>query len=459
MAKDSANDWNTRTKLVHAGSRRSQYGEMSEAIFLTQGFVYESAAQAEARFIESGPDEFIYARYGNPTVRMFEERMAALEGAEDAFATASGMAAVNGALFSQLKAGDHIVSAKALFGSCLYITETLLPRFGVEVDFVDGADLDQWRAAVRPGTKLVFLEAMSNPTLEVIDIAAVAEIAHAVGAIVVVDNVFATPIFQRSIALGADVVIYSATKHIDGQGRCLGGIVLGTREFIRGTFEAYLKHTGGALSPFNAWIMLKGLETLDLRCRAQAASAQRIAEALQGHPNVPRVIYPGLPDHPQAELVRRQMEAGGTMIAIAADEIVMEPSAILGPVDPQLNGWPAVGILEPQPNRQRHPVAEPQRREVAFGQGDPHPRIATAMIGQRQVEARARKQRLRQIGADTGIQGGRIQRCLGPSVKGHMRKRGIQDAVGGGIGHGGLGHGCRTELYADSGVDKSRLPC
>ena len=316
MAKDSANDWNTRTKLVHAGSRRSQYCEMSEAIFLTQGFVYESAAQAEARFIESGPDEFIYARYGNPTVRMFEERMAALEGAEDAFATASGMAAVNGALFSQLKAGDHIVSAKALFGSCLYITETLLPRFGVEVDFVDGADLDQWRAAVRPGTKLVFLEAMSNPTLEVIDIAAVAEIAHAVGAIVVVDNVFATPIFQRSIALGADVVIYSATKHIDGQGRCLGGIVLGTREFIRGTFEAYLKHTGGALSPFNAWIMLKGLETLDLRCRAQAASAQRIAEALQGHPNVPRVIYPGLPDHPQAELVRRQMEAGGTMIAI-----------------------------------------------------------------------------------------------------------------------------------------------
>lgn len=316
MAKDSANDWNTRTKLVHSGSRRSQYGEMSEAIFLTQGFVYDSAGQAEARFIESGPDEFIYARYGNPTVRMFEERMAALEGAEDAFATASGMAAVNGALFSQLKAGDHIVSAKALFGSCLYITETLLPRFGVEVDFVDGTDLDQWRAAVRPGTRLVFLEAMSNPTLEVIDIAAVAEIAHAVGALVVVDNVFATPIFQRSIELGADVVIYSATKHIDGQGRCLGGIVLGTREFIRGTFEAYLKHTGGALSPFNAWIMLKGLETLDLRCRAEAESALRIAEALQGHPNVTRVIYPGLADHPQAELVRRQMEAGGTMIAI-----------------------------------------------------------------------------------------------------------------------------------------------
>jgi O-succinylhomoserine sulfhydrylase len=309
-------DWTARTQLVHAGARRSQYGEMSEAIYLTQGFRYDSAEQAEARFIEAGPDEFIYARYGNPTVRMFEERMAALEGAEDAFATASGMAAVNGALFSQLKAGDHIVSSKALFGSCLYITETLLPRFGVEVSFVDGTDLGQWRAAVRPDTKLVFLETMSNPTLEVIDIAAVAEITHAAGATLVVDNVFATPVFQRSFDLGADVVLYSATKHIDGHGRCLGGIVLGRREFIRGAFEGYLKHTGGALSPFNAWVMLKGLETLDLRCRAQAASADALARAISGHPAVARVIYPGLPDHPQAALVARQMETGGTMIAI-----------------------------------------------------------------------------------------------------------------------------------------------
>ncbi len=308
-------DWKARTKLVHAGTRRSQYGETSEAIFLTQGFVYPDAATAEARFIEAGEDEFIYARYGNPTVRMFEDRIAALEGAEDAFATASGMAAVHGALLSQLRAGDHIVSARALFGSCLYIVETLLPRFGVEVTFVDGTDLDQWRAAVRPDTKLVFLESLSNPTLEIIDISGVAEIAHAVGAQVVADNVFATPIFQRTLALGADVVIYSATKHIDGQGRCLGGVVLGSREFVRGPLEGFLKHTGGALSPFNAWVMLKGLETLDLRCRAQAATATILAESLQGAPGLGKVIFPGLPDHPQYDLARRQMETGGTMLA------------------------------------------------------------------------------------------------------------------------------------------------
>jgi O-succinylhomoserine sulfhydrylase len=309
-------NWSNRTKLVHAGSRRSQYGEMSEAIFLTQGFLYPTAEAAEARFIEAGPDEFIYARYGNPTVRMFEERMAVLEGAEDAFATASGMAAVSGALFSVLKAGDHVVSAKALFGSCLYITETLLPRFGVAVTFVDGTDLDQWREAVRPDTKLVFLESISNPMLEVIDIRAVSEIAHQAGALVMVDNVFATPVLQRSLELGADVVIYSATKHIDGQGRCLGGVVIGTRDYIRGPLEGYLKHTGGAMSPFTAWVMLKGLETLDLRCRAQAETASAIAEALCGHATLSKVIYPGRPDHPQADLVARQMETGGTMLAV-----------------------------------------------------------------------------------------------------------------------------------------------
>ena len=311
-----SDDWSPRTRAVHAGARRSQYGETSEAIYLTQGFVYPDAETAEARFIAAGPDEFIYARYGNPTVRMFEERMAAIEGSEDAFATASGMAAVHGALFCQLKAGDHVVSARALFGSCLYIVETLLPRFGIEVSFVDGTDLGQWRAAIRPDTRLVFLESISNPTLEVIDIAAVARLAHAVGAQVIADNVFATPVFQRSHALGADVVIYSATKHIDGQGRCLGGVVLGSRDFIRGKLEPFLKHTGGALSPFNAWVMLKGLETLDLRCRAQAESARILAEALRGNPALVRVIYPGLPDHPQAELARRQMQTGGTMVAI-----------------------------------------------------------------------------------------------------------------------------------------------
>jgi O-succinylhomoserine sulfhydrylase len=306
----------TRTKLVHDGIRRSQYGEVSEAMFLTQGFVYDTAEQAEARFLKAGEDEFIYARYGNPTVRMFEDRIAALEGAEDAFATASGMAAVNGALCSMLRAGDHVVSARALFGSCLYILEEVLTRYGVQVTFVDGTDLDQWRAAVRPGTKAVFLEAISNPTLEVIDIAAVSEIAHAHGAMVLVDNVFATPILQRSLDLGADALIYSATKHIDGQGRVLGGVILGTVEFIRKTVEPYMKHTGGSMSPFNAWVLLKGLETMDLRVRAQAATAQQLAAALAGHPALERVIFPGLPDHPQHLLATRQMEGGGTVLSI-----------------------------------------------------------------------------------------------------------------------------------------------
>ncbi len=309
-------NWKAKTKLVHSGTRRSQYNEVSEAIFLTQGFVYDSAEQAEARFIESGDDEFIYARYGNPTVRMFEERIAALEGAEDAFATASGMAAVNGALFSALKAGDHIVSAKALFGSCLFIVENLLPAFGVEVTFVDGTDLDQWRAAVRPDTKLCFLEAISNPTLEVIDISGVAEITHAAGALLVVDNVFATPVFQRSLDLGADVVIYSATKHIDGQGRCLGGVVLGSRDFIRSTLEPYLKHTGGALSPFNAWVLLKGLETLALRCDSQGDTALVLAETLDGDAKLERAIYPFLANHPQYDLAKSQMTKGGTVVSL-----------------------------------------------------------------------------------------------------------------------------------------------
>src|SRR6056297_240757 len=219
-----SDSWQKRTRLVHGGTRRSQYNEVSEAIFMTQGFVYDSAAQAEARFIESGPDEFIYARYGNPTVAMFEERIALLEGAEDAFAAASGMAAVNGALMSMLRAGDHLVSARALFGSCLYIVEDILPRYGVEVTLVDGADLDQWCAAVRPDTKAVFFESMSNPALELVDIQSVSEIAHAQGALVVVDNVFSTPVYSDALAQGADVIIYSSTKHIDGQGRTLGGV-------------------------------------------------------------------------------------------------------------------------------------------------------------------------------------------------------------------------------------------
>lgn len=307
---------NTRTKLVHEGIRRSQYGEVAEAIYLTQGFVYESAEQAEARFIEAGEDEFIYARYGNPTVRMFEERIAAIEGSEDAFATASGMAAVNASLMSILKAGDHVVSSRALFGSCLYILEEVLVRFGVEVTFVDGIDLDQWRKAMRKDTKAVFLESLSNPTLEVIDIESVSGLARAVGATVIVDNVFATPVYSRAFELGADVVVYSTTKHIDGQGRCLGGVVLSSREFIRKSLEPYLKHTGGAMSPFNAWVMLKGLETLDLRVRAMTASAMELAKAVAGHEKLSQVIYPHLPDHPQFALARRIMDEGGTMLSI-----------------------------------------------------------------------------------------------------------------------------------------------
>jgi len=312
-----SNSWNKRTPAVHGVFRRSQYNEVSEAIFLTQGFVYENAEQAEARFIESGPDEFIYARYGNPTVSMFEQRIAALEGGEDAFATASGMAAVNAALTSMLQAGDHVVSAKALFGSCLYILENILVRYGVEVTFVDGTDLDQWRAAIRPDTKAVFFESMSNPTLEVIDIKSVSDLAHAVGAVVVVDNVFSTPVFSRAIEQGADVVVYSATKHIDGQGRALGGVIIGSKDFIRGTVEPYLKHTGGALSPFNAWIMLKGLETIALRVNAQTETAQKLAEALDGHPALERTLYPGLKTHAQNALVQSQLGGkGGTVLSL-----------------------------------------------------------------------------------------------------------------------------------------------
>ncbi|MBD3803167.1 MAG: aminotransferase class V-fold PLP-dependent enzyme [Thioclava sp.] len=304
-----------RTKLVHDGIRRSQYGEMAEALFLTQGFVYPSAEAAEARFLSSGDDEFIYARYGNPTTRMFEDRMAAIEGTEDAFACASGMAAINGALTCLVKAGDHIVAARQMFGSCLHVLK-VLEGFGVDVTLVDGTQLDEWRAAMRPETKICFFESVSNPGLEVIDIAGVAKIAHEGGASVVVDNAFASPIFSRAVELGADVIVYSATKHIDGGGRVLGGVVCGTKEFIRGPLEMYVKHTGGAMSPFHAWVLLNGLQTLDLRVRAQAGNAAAVAAAVAGHEKLARTVYPGLMDHPQHGLAMDQMGSGGTMIAL-----------------------------------------------------------------------------------------------------------------------------------------------
>ncbi|MGY9036111.1 MAG: O-succinylhomoserine sulfhydrylase [Rhodobacterales bacterium] len=305
-----------QTIAVHSGTKRSQYNEMSEAIFLTQSFKYKTAEQAEDLFLNPKKEEFGYSRYENPTVRMFEERMAAIEKTEDAYATATGMAAVHGALFSILKAGDHLVASRALFGSCLYIIEELLPRFGVEISFVDGTDLDDWERSITTNTKVVFLETISNPTLEIIDLATVSEIAHRKGALVIVDNVFTTPVFSLAASLGADVIIYSATKHIDGQGRCLGGVICGTEEFIQKVVLPFMKHTGGSLSPFNAWILLKSLETINLRCRTQAESALKIAKSLEKHPKIKNITYPYLKSHSQYLLAKKQMTGGGTVIAI-----------------------------------------------------------------------------------------------------------------------------------------------
>ena len=313
MSIERRRNWKPATTLVHGGTLRSGFGETSEALYLTQGFVYENLEAAEARFKGEEPG-FIYSRYANPTVDMFEKRMCALEGAEDARATASGMAAVAAALLCSVKAGDHVVAARALFGSCRWIVEVLMPKYGIESTLVDGTKIEEWERAVRPNTKLFFLESPTNPTLEVIDIAAVAKVANAIGARVVVDNVFATPLQQRPLELGAHVVVYSATKHIDGQGRCLGGVILSDKTWIDENLHDYFRHTGPSLSPFNAWTLLKGLETLPLRVRQQTETAGRIAEHLAGHPGVARVIYPGRSDHPQADIIARQMKGGSTLI-------------------------------------------------------------------------------------------------------------------------------------------------
>lgn len=307
--------YHPETRLVQAGTLRSQYGETSESLFLTQGFVYDSAEECEERFASSTPG-FLYSRFSNPTVAMFERRMAEFEGAEAARATATGMAAVTAALVGPVRAGDHVVAAKALFGGCRWVVEDFLPRFGVESTLVNGLDLDAWRNAVRPNTKVLFLESPTNPTLEVIDIAAVAKIAHAAGAKLVVDNVFATPLWQSPLALGADCVVYSATKHIDGQGRCMGGIILASEQFIQEHIHMLLRQTGPSMSPFNAWVLLKGLETLHLRVRRQSETAAAVADALAGHPKLARLVYPGRPDHPQAAIVARQMRGGSTLVAL-----------------------------------------------------------------------------------------------------------------------------------------------
>jgi O-succinylhomoserine sulfhydrylase len=313
-----AKKYRPETRLVHSGTLRSQFGETSEAMFVTQGFVYDTAEQCEARFNNTEPG-YIYARYSNPTVTMFERRIADFEGAEAARATASGMAAVTTALIGQVRAGDHVVAAKALFGSCRWVIEEFLPRFGVASTLVDGLDLDQWKQAVRPNTKAFFLESPTNPTLDVLDIPAIAEIAHAAGATLVVDNVFATPIWQSPLELGADIVVYSATKHIDGQGRCLGGVILATEKLIQDNFHMYLRQTGPSISPFNAWVLLKGLETMHLRVRRQTETAGIVADALAKHGKIARLIYPGRADHPQAATVKKQMRAGSTLVGFAVD--------------------------------------------------------------------------------------------------------------------------------------------
>ncbi|MGB3626244.1 MAG: O-succinylhomoserine sulfhydrylase [Henriciella sp.] len=316
MSTRDGDDWKPATKLVRGGTMRSQFGETSEAIFLTSGYAYDSAEQAAARM--AGEEEgFVYSRYANPTVRMLEDRLALVEGAETCRVTASGMGAISSAMIAPVGTGDRVVAASALFGSCRVICQTILPRYGVETEFVQGDDLDAWKKALSKPTKLVLIESPSNPLLEAVDIAAVAELAHAAGAKLVVDNVFATPILQKPLELGADISVYSATKHMDGQGRVLAGAILGPSEWMEEFIDPWLRHTGPAPSPFNAWVVLKGLETLDLRVRQACRNAARLAHSIAGHDNVRAVRYPGRTDHPHHEVHARQMQDGGTLIAFS----------------------------------------------------------------------------------------------------------------------------------------------
>jgi O-succinylhomoserine sulfhydrylase len=320
--------WRAATQMVRGGTGRSVHGETSEAIFMNSGYVYDSPESAEARFL--GEEEgYVYSRYANPTVAMFEKRMCLLEGAPAARGTASGMSAVFASLASQVKSGDHVVAARALFGSSLYILKTLLTSWGVEVTFVDGVELDQWADAIKPNTVAALLETPTNPTLDVLDIQAISYLVHKVGGTVIVDNVFATPIYQKPLELGADIVVYSATKHIDGQGRCLGGVILGTSEFVEDTLHPFLKHTGPSLSSFNAWTLLKGLETLPLRVQQMTDNARKIATALEGNDRIKRVIYPGLESHPQHDVARQQMSDFSSLIALEIDGGKKEAFAFL----------------------------------------------------------------------------------------------------------------------------------
>lgn len=314
MAGKDKSDLRPQTLLVRGGLERSPYFETSEALYLTSGYVYETAEEAEAAF-KGDIDRYIYSRYANPTVAMFEERLRLFEGAEFCRGFASGMAAVFASIACQVKAGDRVVASRALFGSCHYIITEILPRYGVETVLVDGTNLEEWEAALAPGAQCVFLETPSNPTLEIIDLKAVSDLAHAAGANVIVDNVFATPVLQQPLEFGADIVVYSTTKHIDGQGRCMGGAVLGPKSFNDDHLTQFIRHTGPSMSPFNAWVMLKGMETLELRVKRHCESAKQVALHLRTLPGVHRVIYPGLEDHPQAALAQRQMKDGGSLVA------------------------------------------------------------------------------------------------------------------------------------------------
>ena len=307
--------WRPQTRLVRGGTRRSPFQETGEAIFMTSGFVYDRAEDAEAAF-KNEVERFIYSRYGNPTNEMFQDRMCLLEGAEACRATASGMAAVFASIASWVKTGQRVVGSRALFGSCLYILTDILPGYGIETEIVDGTDLDQWRDALKKPTAAVFLETPSNPGLEIIDLRAVATLAHEAGALLVVDNVFATPLLQKPLELGADIVAYSATKHIDGQGRCMGGAILGTKEFVDDRLSAFYRHTGPSMSPFNAWVLLKGLETLELRVERHCANAARIAAFLETRAEIGRTLYPGLESHPQHALAARQMTGFGSVVCL-----------------------------------------------------------------------------------------------------------------------------------------------
>jgi O-succinylhomoserine sulfhydrylase len=375
MAEDP-NDWEVATRLIRGGLARSPHGELAEPIYLTQSFAYDSAESADARF--SGKEGgFIYARYGNPTVKMFEDRLALLEGAQTCRATASGMSAVHMAITGLVRAGDHIVSAKALFGSCRWILNTWAPRFGVETTLVDGPDLAAWRNAVRPNTRLFFIESPANPLLEICDIAGVCAIAREIGARVVVDNVFATPIFQQPLKLGADIVVYSATKHIDGQGRVLGGAILGEAAFMEESYKDIARHTGPALSPFNAWVLLKGIETLDLRVRRQAETAAQLADLIAGHPKVRACRYPGRTDHPQYDVAARQMSgggnrpAGGTLIAfdLGSREAAFRFLNALELVDISNNLGDAKSMATHPPTTTHRSMTEEQRLEIGLTAG------------------------------------------------------------------------------------------